>query len=147
MKRLLCAILCFILILGAVPARADNDPFAVPLNSRFCSAASMAHSRDVFAPIESSGFSAALTRAMTAEVLYAIAPDPGTTTRSFTDVSADASYAAAASWAVDNAILTAADDSFLPDQAITREQMAIAMKPGIEAIIIPRKLIRFQTLP
>ena len=128
MKRLLCAILCFILILGAVPARADNDPFAAPLTSRFASAASMARNRDVFVPIERSGFAAPLTRAMTAEVLYAVATDPVTTTRSFSDVAADASYAAAASWAVESGILAAADDSFLPDQAITREQLAIAMK-------------------
>ncbi len=130
MKRFICSVLAALLVLGAVPVRADNDIFSAPLTSRFCASASMAENRSMFSTIEHGGFAVPLTRSMTAEVLYAMDPMPDAhpLSRSFPDVGADASYAAAASWAVENGILTETEGGFSPEQSMTREQLAIALK-------------------
>ena len=134
MKRLICFILCFIFILGAVPARAANDIFAAPMTSRLCPAASMAQNRAAFVPIERGGLAAPLTRAMAAEILYAIDPTPDIhpMSRTFTDVSTDAAYAAAASWAAVNGILSDTDGNFSPDQSLSREQLALALSAYLD---------------
>ena len=127
MKRLVLLMTCFVFLLGAVPVRADNDVFAVPLTSRLCAAAPMAENRDVFLPIERTGFTPPLTRAMAAGILYAIDPNPDIHPMSltFSDVEPDSSFYAAASWAVEKGLLSAEGGSFSPDLALDREHLAL----------------------
>ena len=72
----------------------------------------------------------AMTRGMIVTALgrlAGIAPEDYPT-RSFTDVKADASYAAYAEWAAQKNILTGTDESmFSPDEQVTREQMAVIL--------------------
>ena len=129
MKRTVGFILVFMILLGTVPARADSDIFDAPSVSRFCSAAPMSENRAVFASAERTGFTPPLTRAMAAEILYAIDPLPDLhpMSRTFSDVNADSVYAAAASWAVEKGLFDSGDGSFSPDQALNREQLAILL--------------------
>ena len=68
-----------------------------------------------------------LTRAMVVTVLHRLAGKPAAAgNSSFVDVPADAYYAAAVSWAASQGlVLGVNDDHFAPNQAITREQLAI----------------------
>lgn len=67
-----------------------------------------------------------LTRAQVVTVLWRIAGSPAVTgTADFSDVAADAWYAAAVRWAAEHSIVLGyADGSFRPNDSITREQFA-----------------------
>ena len=69
---------------------------------------------------------AAITRGMVVTILYRVEGSPAASLqKSFSDVSYDAWYGAAVSWAAANGIVTGDDDgTFRPNAAITREQMA-----------------------
>lgn len=83
---------------------------------------------------------AAMTRGMIVTALgrlAGIAPEDYPT-RSFTDVKADASYAAYAEWAAQKNILTGAGENlFSPDEPVTREQMAVIMTNYASQMGIP----------
>ena len=125
MKRMLCSILCCMLILGAVPVRAENDLFASPLTSTLSAEASMAENRAIFEPMERSGFSSPLTREMLAEALFSIAAP-------------DAFYTSPNAWAEEKGILLEGD-GFSADQAVNREQMAVALRAFLtsEDLVLP----------
>ncbi len=66
-----------------------------------------------------------LTRGMMVDALYQLAGAPSATTSDFSDVSADAWYADAVSWAAEVGVTQGVGDNmFAPDTSITREQMA-----------------------
>ena len=134
MKRLILLTLCFFFLLGAVPVRAENDLFSVPLISHFCTAASMAENRSVFLPVERTGFTPPLTRGMAAEILYSIDPLPDIhpMSHTFPDVDPDSSLSAAASWAVEKGLFSDDGGYFFPDQAISREQLAILLNAYLD---------------
>ncbi len=68
---------------------------------------------------------AKLSRAMFVTMLYRLENEPEAKTAVFTDVDENAWYAKAASWASENGIVSGiTDDTFAPDEDITREQMA-----------------------
>ena len=90
---------------------------------------------DKFAPNDT------LTRAMLVTVLYRLENEPSTDgDLSFADVSLDAYYANAVSWAKQNSIANGVtENEFAPDSNITREQIAAIMfryaqYKGIEAV-------------
>ena len=65
------------------------------------------------------------SRAQMAQILYNMEGRPQTVQAMFTDVSQDAWYAAAISWAMQSSILTGYGDGRIgPDDPITREQLA-----------------------
>lgn len=65
------------------------------------------------------------SRAQMAQILYNLEGRPQTIQVMYTDVSQDAWYAAAISWAMQSGILTGYGDGRVgPDDAITREQLA-----------------------
>lgn len=69
-----------------------------------------------------------MTRGMMVTVLWRMAGSPGTADAGFSDVSADAWYAAAVNWAAANGIVNGVGDNrFAPDDNITREQMAVIL--------------------
>lgn len=75
-----------------------------------------------FAP--EGGFS----RAQMAQLLYNLEGRPQTTRATYADVSPDAWYAAAVSWAVQSGILTGYGDGRIgPDDRITQEQLAVML--------------------
>ena len=70
-----------------------------------------------------------LTRAMVATVLYRAAGEPAVNgTTSLTDVAADQWYTNAVIWAQENGIVNGYEDNtFRPDNSITREEMAVML--------------------
>ena len=72
-----------------------------------------------FAPDE--GFS----RAMLITILYRASGDSAEPTDVFADVAADAWYAEAVAWALENDIIAGGDELFKPDEAIPRQEMAL----------------------
>ncbi len=66
-----------------------------------------------------------LTRGMLVQILYNLEGKPKDTAANFSDVQADAWYAAAVGWAASNKVVTGyADGTFRPNAAVTREQAA-----------------------
>ncbi len=66
-----------------------------------------------------------LTRGMMVDALYQLAGTPAATASSFSDVSADAWYSNAVSWAAEVGVTQGVGDNmFAPETSITREQMA-----------------------
>lgn len=80
-------------------------------------------SNDKFAPNDNT------SRAMIAQILYNIAKKPTTTANSpFTDVKTNAWYLNAVNWAYENNIITGTSDkTFSPDNAVTRESLAVIL--------------------
>lgn len=69
-----------------------------------------------------------LTRGMLVTILYRLEKEPAISGSAFTDVDGDAYYAAATAWAAANGIVTGyADGTFGPEDAITREQLAVIL--------------------
>lgn len=126
MKRLLTLILCLLLAATlAVPALAADEE-----SSRVASCASMREYVDVFEELNSQNAFAALNRASLASALYRLADR----FRDLSDeyyppvVEADAWFARAAAWAADCGILELSDGQFLPAQAVSREEFALALQ-------------------
>ena len=80
-------------------------------------------SKDKFAPNENT------SRAMIAQIFYNMAKKPQVdTTNPFTDVKTDAWYGNAINWAYKNNIITGTSDkTFSPNEAITREALAVIL--------------------
>lgn len=71
---------------------------------------------------------ATLTRAMLAQILYAMEDAPASGSGSFADVSDGAWYAGAVSWAASAGIVSGVGDGrFAPEQSISREQFALIL--------------------
>ncbi len=69
-----------------------------------------------------------LTRGMLTAILYRQAGSPEADTNSFSDVPAGQYYAAAVSWAAKAGIVTGTgDNQFKPEDAITREELAVIL--------------------
>lgn len=69
-----------------------------------------------------------MTRGMIVTILYRLEGSPKVSGTAFDDVAADAYYADAATWAVQNEIVNGCGDkTFCPDSPITREQMAAVL--------------------
>ena len=67
---------------------------------------------------------ATLTRAMVAQMLYSLEGKPAAGSADFTDVAEGAWYADAIAWAAGEGIVSGYGDTFGPNDAITREQLA-----------------------
>lgn len=75
-------------------------------------------SADKFSP------NTAMTRGMLVTVLYRLEGTPQGATQSFPDVKADKYYANAVAWAAEKKIVTGTGTGFLPENNISREQLA-----------------------
>ncbi len=77
---------------------------------------------DSFSPAETT------TRGMAVKLLYNLDRSPETAGADFPDVEDGAWYSSAAAWAVENGIAEGYEDgSFGPDDAVTREQLAVML--------------------
>ena len=71
------------------------------------------------------GPDSAVTRAMFVTVIYRMEKEPQTKDCSFTDTESGSYYEKAVAWANENGIVSGiSEDSFAPNEPITREQMA-----------------------
>ena len=69
-----------------------------------------------------------MTRAMLVQLIYNLEGQPVTGAAGFSDVSRDAWYHDAVAWAVAHSLVTGTEDRrFLPDDAVTREQLAVIL--------------------
>ena len=79
-------------------------------------------SENTFAPQQS------FSRAMLAQILYNLEGQPAAGGAPFADVAEGSWYAAAVAWCAENHLVSGYDeDTFAPDEAVTREQMALML--------------------
>lgn len=94
-------------------------------------AVAFASSHELMNGVSDSNFSPTepMTRGMMAMVLHNLENNPGASySGSFTDVNNGAWYAEAVQWAADQDIIAGlSDGSFAPDEAVTREQLAVML--------------------
>lgn len=93
----------------------------------YADAVQFAVSRGLFQGMSETEFApnVEMSRAMLVTVLYRMSGEQAQASTEFEDVSADAWYAQAVSWAKTNGIVSGVSDTkFDPDRAVTREQMA-----------------------
>jgi len=132
LKRLLSSLLTAVMLLTlSVPAYAavDDTGFSdVTTNAWYADAVEYVREIGLMSGTSPSEFSpeANTSRAMLAAILYRASGSPTVaTTTAFSDVSADAWYVNAASWAAANGVITGyADGRFGGNDPITREQIA-----------------------
>lgn len=109
-------------------AFADAPFDDVAISDWFCAEVIRAYSEGLMSGVGERSFAPQLStdRAMLVTILWRLAggPEPKAAA-SFSDVDASAWYAKAVAWASENSIVTGFEDgSFLPAQAVTREQFA-----------------------
>ena len=98
--------------------------------SRYCSEAPMNSYRELFAAIERGGLNAVLNRSMAAFILAGISGihEGSYFSQSVTDVNPELYYASAVFWAADNSLFSLENGAFRPDQGVSREDLAYAIK-------------------
>ncbi|MBR6115296.1 MAG: S-layer homology domain-containing protein [Oscillospiraceae bacterium] len=129
MKRIVSALICVILLACmSVPAAAYNDVWPYLQTSHYCQVLSMSGNRELFRAAERYGPGAALTKGMTAQILYGFEGKDNGYRKTFSDVAEDSEYALCAAWAVKSRIFSAEDGYFHPEQAMTRETLGNALK-------------------
>ena len=133
MKRTVVLILCALLLLSAAPKAAAVEYDGALRTSRYCAQAPMAGYRSLFDSIESGGLNRTLSRAMSAHILSGIldADLDAHTAPVVSDIAADHPYARAVYWAVDTGLFTAENGLFSPDQNVTREDLAYAIRQAL----------------
>ena len=108
------------------PAFTDLDP-----NAWYYAAVQNALDKGLMAGTGAGIFSpnAKLTRAMVVQILYSMEGKPTVSgSPNFTDVAANAWYAAAVKWAADNGIVSGmGNGTFAPNANVTREQLALIL--------------------
>lgn len=102
----------------------------VPANQWYAPAVSYVTQRGLFSGVSDTQFapSQSMTRGMLVSVLYRFNGTSHTGTSPFADVSSDAWYGNAVSWAYENNLVSGVSDtSFAPNTPITREQAAVML--------------------
>ena len=123
---------CFYLRLyqNEIPAQCAADFRDVAPGSWYYSAVDYVANRGLMAGTGTDTFSPGreLTRAMLAQILYAMNGRPQAEDAGFADVAADSWYAGAANWADARGIMRGVGrNKFGPDQLLTREQLALIL--------------------
>ena len=118
-------ILTFLWRANGSPASSSEPPFdVVEVNDYYGDAVRWAYEQGL---ISDDGFlpGAPATRAATVTYLWKLSGRPSTAPAAFTDVDADAEYAQAVAWAVEQGVTTGtgAGDTFSPDVTCTRGQI------------------------
>ena len=124
MKKGICWLLCLVLLVGALPL---STAAKTPWYEGYAAYATRAGLMVGRAPGDFAG-KGTLTRAEFATVLYRLAeePSPSETEHAFPDVPAGKWYTDAVRWAAGAGVVTGfPDGTFRPQQAITREALAV----------------------
>ncbi len=112
-------------------AKAWKNPFAdIAENAWYFDAVQFANEQGLMSGTSATKFAPELTttRGMLVAILYRMENSPSARAASFTDVSANAWYANAVEWAVENKIASGySGGQFGPEDTITREQMAVIL--------------------
>ncbi len=127
-KKILSLLLAVVMIVSILPtAFAASGYSDVPTDVWYAEPVGYATEHGLMSGVGNNRFAPndSMTRAMAVQVLYRIAGSPAVSrTNPFTDVSADAWYATAVIWAVDNEITGGTSaTTFSPDARVTREQL------------------------
>lgn len=87
-----------------------------------------------------------MTRGMLVKVLYNLEDHPkSSNTKRFTDVKSDAWYAEAIQWATEEGVVSGTEENtFEPNQAITREQLAVVLHRYMKQPVSSEKVLHFQ---
>ena len=118
---------------ATTPPAQEVLPFAdVAKDQWFYDAVEYVYSKELMDGVSETAFApdATLSRGMVATVLYRLAGEPASAGESaaFPDVTSDAWFAKAVSWASAEQIVTGYDDGkFYPDGNITREELAVML--------------------
>lgn len=108
----------------------EGDFADVSADAWYYDAVRYVHENGLMSGVDGSSFApdATLTRAMVAQMLYALDGKPHAGAPAFADVAPDAWYADAVAWASTNHIVSGVgEDLFAPDSSITREQLALML--------------------
>ncbi|MCD7711503.1 MAG: S-layer homology domain-containing protein, partial [Firmicutes bacterium] len=119
-------IITFLWRAAGEPAAELSDSFSdVAADSYYAEAIAWASEQGLDDSVGSFEPEAPCTRAMVVEYLYRLTGSPENTTEAaFDDVAADADYAAAVAWAVENGITTGTTtETFSPNDTCTRAQI------------------------
>ena len=112
------------------PSTGSTNFNDVPANQWYAPAVSYVTQRGLFSGVSETQFapSQSMTRGMLVSVLYRFNGTSHTGTSPFTDVSSNAWYGNAVSWAYANNLVSGVSDtSFAPNTPITREQAAVML--------------------
>ena len=112
------------------PSTGSTNFSDVPANQRYAPAVSYVTQRGLFSGVSETQFapSQSMTRGMLVSVLYRFNGTSHTGSSPFADVSSDAWYGTAVSWAYANNLVSGVSDtSFAPNTPITREQAAVML--------------------
>lgn len=112
------------------PSTGSTNFSDVPANQWYAPAVSYVTQRGLFSGVSETQFapSQSMTRGMLVSVLYRFNGTSHTGTSPFTDVSSNAWYGNAVSWAYANNLVSGVSDtSFAPNTPITREQAAVML--------------------
>lgn len=111
---------------GTVKVMDNQKSFSdVTAEAWYASAVDFATSHGLFQGVNDTTFApeTTMSRAMLVATLYRLEGTPEGQQANFADVSADAWYASAVAWASENDIVSGTGNGFLPDSAVTREQL------------------------
>ena len=112
------------------PSTGSTNFSDVPANQWYASAVSYVTQRGLFSGVSETQFapSQSMTRGMLVSVLYRFNGTSHTGSSPFADVSSNAWYGNAVSWAYANNLVSGVSDtSFAPNTPITREQAAVML--------------------
>lgn len=115
---------------GRVQITAEDDhSFADTVNHWAAKSIAFVAEKGLFSGTSEDKFSpnATMTRGMLVTVLYRLEGSPQGAAQSFSDVQPDKYYAGAVSWAAQNKIVTGMGNGFLPENNISREQLAVIL--------------------
>lgn len=114
---------------GRVQITAEDHVFADTVNHWAAKSIAFVAEKGLFSGTSADKFSpnATMTRGMLVTVLYRLEGSPQGATQSFADVQPDKYYAGAVSWAAQNKIVTGMGSGFLPENNISREQLAVIL--------------------
>ncbi|HHX93335.1 MAG TPA: hypothetical protein GX688_06850 [Clostridiales bacterium] len=122
----------YIVGLDEAAKEAQRNPFADVLQSDwFYSSVLYAYENGLMKGTGSSSFTpyGATTRGMIVTILHRLEGEPAAESSPYTDVAADQYYSSAVAWASLNEIVSGyGNDTFGPEDAVTREQMAVILK-------------------
>ena len=117
---------------AAPAAEVVNNMKDVPVNAWFATPVKYVMDRGIMAGVSANTFApqSNLTRAMLVQILYAMEGKPtGAPAAGFSDVSGSAWYTDAVNWAKANGVVGGyPDNTFRPNDNITREQLAVMLK-------------------
>ena len=133
MKRSVLLVLCVLLLLSLAPRAAAAEYPGALRTSRYCPEAPMKDHRALFSAIEGGGLNTSLTRSMASYILAGLmeADTDGYTADAVTDVASSHPYAQAVYWAVNRGLFLLDGGVFLPDQPISREDLALAVSQSL----------------